>query len=244
MRIAVAGGTGTVGTHVVSIARERGHDVVVLTRSAGVDLLTGAGLDAALEGVDAVVDVASTFTQSAKVAAAFFGTVTRALLAAEKRQGVPHHAALSIVGIDGSRYGYYIGKQEQERAITAGDVPFSLLRATQFHEFAGQATISVGPLTLAPTMRTQPIAAREVAEELVHLAEGEPRGRVADLAGPREESLPDMVRGYLRATGVRSPVIGLSLPGAGFREMRSGAFLPAAGARLGRQTYAEWLTSL
>ena len=122
MRIAVAGGTGTVGTHVVSISRERGHDVVVLTRSAGVDLMTGAGLDAALEGVDAVVDVASTFTQSAKVAAAFFGTVTRALLAAEKRQGVPHHVALSIVGIDGSRYGYYIGKQEQERAITAGGV--------------------------------------------------------------------------------------------------------------------------
>lgn len=243
MRIAVAGGTGTVGTHVVDVARERGHDVIVLSRSTGVDLLTGDGLDAALEGVDVVVDVASTFTQSAETSVAFFGTVTRTLLAAEKRAGVPHHVVLSIVGIDGSEYGYYVGKQEQERLVTAGDVPFTLLRATQFHEFASQGQVRVGPLVLVPKMRTQPIAAREVAERLVELAEGDARGRVRDLAGPREESLPAMARSLLRATGRRSPVIALGLPGAGYRDMRSGALLPQSGAHLGSQTFAEWVAA-
>ena len=243
MRIAIAGGTGTVGTHVVEVARERGHDVIVLSRSTGVDLMTGAGLDAALEGVAVVVDVASTFTQSAATSVDFFTTVTRTLLSAEKRAGVPHHVALSIVGIDGSRYGYYAGKQAQERELSAGSVPFTVLRATQFHEFVTQGQIRVGPFALVPTMRTQPVAAREVAERLVDLAEGDARGRVADLAGPREESLPDMARRYLRATGGRARVVALSLPGAGFREMRSGALLPGPDAVRAGQTFEEWIAA-
>lgn len=232
MKIAVAGGTGTVGTHVVEVARSRGHDVTVLSRSNGVDLVSGEGLD--LTGIDAVVDVTSASTTSADAARDFFGTVTANLLATGT-----HLVSLSIVGIDGSSYGYYQGKLEQERVLAAGS-NWTLLRATQFHEFAEQIArqFSFGPVTLAPSMRTQPVAAREVAARLVDLAEGPPLGRVPDLAGPREERLSAMVRG-LRP---RSLVLSLRLPGAGFVAMRSGSLLPGPDAMLGTQTYAEWLT--
>ena len=245
MKIAVAGGTGTVGTHVVSVARAQGHEVVVLSRSAGVDLVTGAGLDAALTGVSAVVDVASLQTQSAEASTRFFSAVTTNLLAAEGRAGVSHHVALSIVGIDGSRYGYYQGKLAQERLLRESGAPFTVLRATQFHEFAQQmvAQLSFGPFTAVPSMRTQPVAAREVATRLVALAAGAPEGRVTDLAGPREENLARMVRAYLRATGRHGLVMPLRLPGAAFVSMRDGSLLPGADADLGTQTYDEWVAT-
>ena len=245
MKIAVAGGTGTVGRHVALAARARGHEVVVLSRSEGVDLMTGAGLEPALRGVNAVVDVASISTQSADAATRFFHTVTTNLLQAERRAGVAHHVALSIVGIDGSSYGYYKGKLAQEQALLTSDAPFTLLRATQFHEFAQQMVgqLSFGPVTAVPTMRTQPIAASEVASRLVNLAEGAAQGRVADLAGPREENLARMVRSYLRVIGRRAFVIPLRLPGAAFVAMRSGSLLPGPDASLGEQTYDEWVAT-
>ncbi|MFC6258469.1 SDR family oxidoreductase, partial [Kocuria oceani] len=161
MRIAVAGGTGVVGRHVVETARGRGHEVVVLARSQGVDLSTGAGLD--LAGVQAVVDVTSIRTTSGRSATRFFTEVTRHLLAAERAAGVGHHLVLSIVGLDDAPYGYYAGKAAQERLVQAGEVPWTLLRATQFHEFAGQVheRMRLGPVALVPAMRSQPIAARE-----------------------------------------------------------------------------------
>ncbi len=246
MRIAVAGGTGTVGAHVTDIARGRGHDVVVLTRSSGVDLVTGRGVDAAIAGADTVIDVASTMTLKTAEAVAFFEAVTRTLLAAEGRVGVGHHVALSIVGIDGATDGYYVGKLAQERLVAAGAVPWTILRATQFHEFAAQvyASAKVGPFHVVPRMRTQPIAAREVAERLVDLAEAGPSGRVADLAGPREESLPVMIRSYARATGHRGWIPALALPGESGRRQRDGSALPGPGATLGRETFAEWLETV
>lgn len=244
MRIAVAGGTGRVGSHVAEIARERGHDVAVLTRSRGVDLVTGRGLAAALDGTDAVIDVVSVDTLDAQKSVAFFETTTRALLDAEAAASVGHHVALSIVGIDRAPEGYYAGKLAQERLIENGPVPWTILRATQFHEFAAQifASAKVGPLHVAPRMRTQPIAAREVAARLVALAEAAPAGRVRDLAGPREESLPDMVRRWARAQGSRAWVPAIPLPGALGRAQRDGSLLPGPDAELGIQTFAEWLS--
>lgn len=243
MRIAVAGGTGRVGSHVAEIARERGHDVAVLTRSRGVDLVTGRGLAAALDGTDAVIDVVSVDTLDAKKSVGFFETTTRALLDAEAAASVGHHVALSIVGIDRAPEGYYAGKLAQERLIENGPVPWTILRATQFHEFAAQifASAKVGPLHVAPRMRTQPIAAREVAARLVALAEAAPAGRGRDLAGPREESLPDMVRRWARAQGSRAWVPAIPLPGALGRAQRDGSLLPGPDAELGIQTFAEWL---
>lgn len=245
MKIAVAGGTGSVGAHVVETARERGHEVVVLTRGNGVDLVSGVGLDTSLDGVDTVIDVASITTLRAEEAVAFFSAVTRNLRDAEASAGVGHHVALSIVGIDGATEGYYVGKQAQERLVEASTVPWTILRATQFHEFAPQmfANAKLGPLHLAPKMRTQPIAAREVAERLVELAEVGPSGRVTDLAGPREESLSDMVKAYARAKGYRGWIPAIALPGETGRRQRDGSALPGAGAQLGRETFAEWLAA-
>jgi uncharacterized protein YbjT (DUF2867 family) len=152
MRIAVAGGTGVVGRRVVEAVRAQGHDAIVLSRSTGVDLITGTGLDAALEGIDAVVDTANVSTLSADVATRFFETATGNLIAAASRAGVPHVVLLSIVGIDRMPHDYYAGKLAQERVIEAGPVPWTILRATQFHEFAAQLFDrgKLGPLHVAP----------------------------------------------------------------------------------------------
>lgn len=245
MRIAVAGGTGMVGAHVTRVVRERGHEPVVLARSTGVDLMAGTGLAAALEGVDAVIDVASTATSAAKPSIAFFEATTTRLLAAERERGVRHHVALSIIGVPEAPHGYYAGKARQEELVMASDAGWSLLRAAQFHEFAVQMTqrMGVGPFVLCPSMRTQPIAAAEVAAVLVETAEGDPRGVDRELAGPQVESMPDMVRRYLRATGRRTPVLAVPLPGAFGRALRDGTILPGPGARLGTVTFDAWLAA-
>jgi uncharacterized protein YbjT (DUF2867 family) len=246
MRIAVAGGTGLTGRHVVAIAHERGHHAVPLSRYGGVDLVTGAGVAQALAGADAVIDVSNVETMRTEAAVSFFAGATRNLLSAESRLGVAHHIALSIVGVDAAPEGYYAGKLSQERLIEAGDVPWTIQRATQFHEFAAMMfeTAKAGPLHAAPRARTQPIAVREVAEHLVTLAESGPGGRVRELAGPREESLADMVRSYARAIGHRGWMPEISVPGALGRAQRNGSLLPQPGAILGRQTFAEWLEAL
>jgi uncharacterized protein YbjT (DUF2867 family) len=245
MRIAVAGATGTVGRHVVAAAGERGHDVVALTRSAGVDLTRGEGLEQRLRGVDAVVDVANTATQSRRRSEAFFGAVTRALLDAERAAGVGHHVALSIIGVDDVPSGYYAGKRLQERLLRESDRPWSLLRAAQFHEFAQQALgfVRVGPWSLVPVMRSQPVAAREVAEALVAVVEQGPSGRVPDLAGPEVLSVPDMAREVARVKALGRRVVAVRLPGAAGRGMRDGT-LTAQGdptATLATTPFAQWL---
>lgn len=239
MKIAVAGGTGAVGRHVVQHAEARGHTVVVLARSRGVDVRTGAGLDVALAGVDAVVDVTSVPTRSARESRDFFRATTTNLL----RSGVPHVVALSIVGIDRAPYDYYAGKVVQEELLAAGDVPWTVLRATQFHEFAQQVVDSLGfgPLHLAPVMRSQPVAAHEVGARLVDLAEAGPAGRVRDLAGPEVLRMQDLVAACARASGHRGPVLPVPLPGRFGKAMRDGSLLAGPDADLGTQTFTTWL---
>ncbi len=246
----MAGGTGTVGAHVVDVLRERGHDPIVLARSTGVDLVTRDGLRGALDGVDVVIDVVSKLTQNARLAIDFFGATTRNLLDAEKASGVKHHVLLGIVGSQKSTYGYYLGKMVQERLVHAGEVPWTEVRATQFHEFSQQiyGVARIGPIVLAPKGRVQPIAAREAAERLVELAVGAPSGLVAELAGPREEGLSRMVRAAARAAGKRAPVLGIPAPGPGGKAMLDGTLLPdptlQPPAQLGRQTFDEWVSTL
>ncbi|WP_136043018.1 NAD(P)H-binding protein [Microbacterium sp. A20] len=243
MRIAVAGGTGTVGRHTVEAVQAAGHEVVVLSRSQGVDLVTGHGLEAGLAGADAVIDVASIQTLKASAAIEFFTAATGNLLSAAADAGVRHVVLLSIVGIDRIPYDYYAGKVAQEKVVEASRVPWTILRATQFHEFAGQMfeRAKVGPLHLAPNARTQPVAAAEVGARLAALAAAEPQGRVRDFAGPREESLAAMVRAFARREGYRGWIPALNVPGPQMAGMRAGHALPGPDADLGVQTFAEWL---
>jgi uncharacterized protein YbjT (DUF2867 family) len=243
MRIAVAGGTGTVGRHVMAVASEHGHDMVSISRSEGVDLVNGRGLYQALEGVDTIIDVSGIQTVSTKKAVDFFTNATQNLLAAEKKAGVKHHVALSIVGIDKATSGLYAGKLVQEDEVRHGGIPWTLLRSTQFHEFVPMAVkaASVGPLVFVPTMFTQPVAAKEVAEALVDAAETGPKGRLPDLGGPRTEQLKGLVAAYLRRTRQKKRIVPLHVPGPMGKAMRKGGLIPAAGAAVGRQTFLEWL---
>jgi uncharacterized protein YbjT (DUF2867 family) len=245
VRLAIAGGTGMTGTHISAIARERGHDVIVLSRRTGVELLSGAGLAGALASADAVIDVTNVTTAKPDVSVLFFAGVTKSLLAAERAAHVPHHLVLTIVGAEAAPDGYYAGKLVQERLVAAGEVPWTVLRTTQFHEYAAMMFHRThAGAHVAPTGRLQPIAVREVAAHLVDLAEQGPRGRATDLAGPREESLADMVHRYAHAIGHRAPVPLVNTPGAIGRAFRSGALLPGPEVLRGVQTFTEWLDAL
>lgn len=244
MKIAVAGGTGVVGALLVEQLRSAGHEPVVLARATGVDLVNGDGLEDRLEGVEAVVDVLSVATSAASTATKFFTATTHTLLEAGYAAGVRHHVLLSIVGIDDIPFGYYTGKVAQEHAVEGGKVPFTILRATQFHEFAAQMidrAPSIGPLLVVPQMTSAPVAAREVAAELARLAGGVPQGRVPDLRGPRVEKVPEMTRKVLRRRGSRRPVLAAYLPGRAGKGMREGGLVPGEGASVGEQTFDAWL---
>jgi uncharacterized protein YbjT (DUF2867 family) len=190
--------------------------------------------------VDAVIDVTNIVTQNRRRAIRFFETSTRHLLEAEERHGVGHHLLLSIVGIDRVGMGYYQAKQAQEDVVRQGQVPWTILRATQFHEFAAQM-LGDGPVAMIPSMLCQPVAARDVADELVRLATAPAAGMAAELAGPRQEWVAHMARRLASTRGRRTLVVTVPLPGATGRGMRSGALLPTGPGPRGTQTFDEWL---
>ena len=244
MRVAVAGGTGSVGRHVVASLAGAGHEPVVLTRSCGVDLISGMGLDAALHGVEALVDVGNVSTLSRRASVAFFTTSTQNLLDAGRRNGVAHHVALSIVGVDLVGTGYYAGKRAQEELVLTGPMPATVLRATQFYEFVDQLLTRIrGPLAVVPRMRVQPIAACEVGQVLAELAVSGPAGRVADLAGPDVHDLHELARQFLRANQSNRRVLAVRLPGAVGTAMAQGALLPTGPGPRGQQSYEKWLAA-
>jgi uncharacterized protein YbjT (DUF2867 family) len=245
MRIAVAGGTGLMGRLVVRELMTTGHDPVVLARSRGVDLTTGLGLAEKLTGCEALIDVSNVITMRKSVSVAFFGAATAQLLRAAARAGVGHQVALSIVGVDTVDYGYYLGKRRQEELIAAGPVPWTVLRTTQFHEFAQQLLGRVpGPLVLVPKMRVQPVAAGEVAAALVDRATGRPGGFVPPMAGPEQLDLADMTRRLLKARSSRRLLVSMRLPGRTGAAMAGGGLLPEDPYVRGHQTYSQYLAGL
>jgi uncharacterized protein YbjT (DUF2867 family) len=173
-KIAVAGATGRVGRHVVDVLRARGHDVVAISRSSGVDVVTGRGLAEALAGVECVIDVANGPSPDQQAATEFFTTAARNLHAAGERAGVRRMVVVSIIGCDRFTAGYMAAKVAHERAMQAGPIPVRILRAAQFHEFVAQLVEwgRQGEVSYVPKMRTQLVAARTVAEALADLAVG------------------------------------------------------------------------
>ncbi|WP_433186508.1 SDR family oxidoreductase [Actinoallomurus sp. CA-150999] len=242
MRIAVAGGTGTLGRHLVEELRSRGHDVRVLSRSAEkyrVDLTTGEGLDEALAGCEVVVDAAN----ASKRAADTLVEGSRRLLAAEEIAGVGHHVCVSIVGCDRVPMGYFQVKAEQERVVEEGRVPWTIVRATQFHElvdatFASAARWRVLPV---PRGRLQSIAVAEVARAVADAAEGAPYRRRVDVTGPEVAGIRDLARTWRSVTGRRVLPLPLPLPGGIGRALRGGALTAERPDVRGTTRFASWL---
>lgn len=240
--LAVAGGTGVIGRMVVDRARRAGWQPVVLARSAGVDLERGTGLDEALAGVDTVIDVVNVTTQSRRRAVEFFRASTANLLRAEERAGVGHHLTLSIVGIDRVDTGYYAGKLRQEEVVAGGAVPWTILRSTQFHEFAGMLLdLLPGPVAVVPNQLSRPVAAREVAQHLIRLAGGPALGRAPEIGGPQEQRMVDLVRRLARTRGSRRAVLELPPLGAAATAAARGALLPEGTGPRGTETFEQWL---
>ncbi|GLY48962.1 nucleoside-diphosphate sugar epimerase [Lentzea sp. NBRC 102530] len=208
------------------------------------DVITGAGLRAALAGVDAVIDTTNLTTMSARRSREFFEAATRTLLKAGEEAGVGHHIALSIVGIDELDALYYAGKLAQERAVAAGKVPYSIARTGQFHEFAEQLLSATrGPVALVPKMLLRPVSAREVGGHLVDVAETGPVGRATDFVGPEDERLADLIRRMLTHDGSRRRAVELRLPGLYGRGLASGALRGTSARREGKVTFDDWLNS-
>ena len=245
-KIAVAGATGRVGRHVVDVLEARGHDVVAISRSRGVDVITGDGLADALVGVECIIDAATGASPEQQAATEFFTTEARNLHEAGKRAGVQRMVVVSIIGSDKFTGGYGAAKVAHERAMQSGPIPVTVLRAAQFHEFVEVLMQwgRQGDVTYLPKMRTQLVAARTVAEALADLATapGSAEAKILEIAGPREEYLIDVA--MLLAARRNDPVKieGASNPADpddGVYE--SGALLPGPDATLAGPTFEEWL---
>jgi uncharacterized protein YbjT (DUF2867 family) len=248
-KIAVAGATGRVGRHVVDVLKERGYDVVAMSRSSGVDVVSGGGLAPALVGVESVIDVATGSSAEQEPATAFFTAAARNLQQAGQQAGVRRMVVVSIIGCDRFTGGYGVAKVDHERAMLAGPIPAQVLRASQFHEFVAQLVDwgRQGEVAYVPTMRTQPVAARTVAEALVDLATGpqpSPGAPTPEIAGPREESLVEIAKLFVARRGDPVRIEGMSNSADPDNEVySSGALLPSPHAKLSGPTFAQWLES-
>ncbi len=253
-KVAVAGATGRVGRHVVDVLKAGGHDVVAMSRSGGVDVVTGDGLAEALAGVECIIDVASGPSPDQEAATKFFTAAARNLQKAGERAGVRRMVVVSIIGIDRFTAGYMAAKAAHERAMLSGPIPVRILRAAQFHEFVAQLVEwgRRGEVSYVPRMRTQLVAARTVAQALADLATGPESAPapgssgapILEIAGPREESLVDMA--ILLAARRRDPVRieGVSDPADPDRHLyETDALLPGPHATRAGPTFVEWLDS-
>ena len=202
MKIVIIGGTGLIGSKVVTNLRSRGHEAVPAAPNTGVNTLTGQGLSAAVAGAHVVVDVSNSPSFENEAVLNFFTTSTRNILAAEAVAGVKHHVALSVVGTDRlSESGYFRAKMAQERLITESSIPYSIVRATQFFEFIKSIVdgATVGDTVRLASVLFQPIAADDVADTVASVAVGPPVNGIVEVAGPREFRLDALVRDDLRA---------------------------------------------
>jgi uncharacterized protein YbjT (DUF2867 family) len=248
VKVAVAGGTGLVGSKVVARLTGRGHTPVVLSRSAGVDLTSAAGLPEALRGVEVIVDATSLASRKPKDTVAFFHAVASNLQKAGQDAGVRRIVTLSIVGIDGlggGAYGHYDGKRAQEQATEAGPVPTVVLRATQFHGFAGQMIDWTAKAGVLPMPRTpvQTVDVDVVADHLTRLVDAPVNGNHEriNLAGPEKRLLGDLAKATAKARGQRLLVVPAWLPGDTPRRIRAGALQAPEGAIIDGGTFDEWL---
>lgn len=251
-KIAVVGATGRVGHHVVDLLEARGRDVVRISRTDGVDVVTGAGLPEALSGVESVIDAATGASPEQQAATEFFTAAARNLQQVGDRAGVQRIVAVSIIGVDRFSAGYGAAKQVHERELLSGPVAVRIVRAAQFHELVAQLVewgVEDG-VSYVPKMRTQLVAARTVAEALADLVDAPEPALAAgsdrpilEIAGPREESLVEMAQLLVDRRGDPLRIEGVSDPSDPDGDLyEAGALLPGPGAILAGPTFEAWLT--
>lgn len=243
LKVVVIGGTGLIGSKLVSRLTEKGYEALAASPRTGVNSLTREGLSKALQGASVVVDASNAPSFEDAAVLDFFETSTRNLLAAEAEAGVRHHVALSVVGTDRTQEsGYLRAKAAQEWQVKRSSIPFSILRATQFFEFVkaiGDAATLGNSVRLSPVY-VQPIAADDVSSALCRIATGSPRNGVVEIAGPKQYRLDELVRRVLASRNDPRKVI--TDPFARYFGATLGerSLLPAAGAQIGAIDLEEW----
>jgi uncharacterized protein YbjT (DUF2867 family) len=246
MKMVVIGGTGLIGTKLVQVLRQRGHEVVAASPSSGVNTITGEGLGEALTGAQVVVDVANAPSWEDQAVLTFFETSGRNLLAAEAAAGVRHHVALSVVGTDRLlASGYFRAKMAQENLIKAASIPYTIVRATQFFEFVGAIAqfATEGQSVRVSPVRMQPVAADDVAALLADVAVEPPSNRTIELAGPEPIRMDELVRRFFDAnrderqvtTDVQALYYGV--------KVNDQSLTPGNRPRLGATRFEDWLSS-
>jgi uncharacterized protein YbjT (DUF2867 family) len=244
--ILVTGGTGTLGRHVVPRLREAGCDVRVLSRHSheskdgieyvACDLLKGEGIEHAIGESKIILHLAGAAKGDDKAA--------ENLMQAAARAGVRHCVYISVIGADRVPLGYFKSKLGAERAVADSGLPWTTLRAAQFHDLVLNVVQKMSKLPVVPVpsgLRFQPVDSAEVAARLVEVTLGEPAGLVPDLPGPKVYQMGELVRGYLRARGKRRPMMPVPLPGKAGRAYRAGENLSLEGAMTGKRTWEEFL---
>jgi uncharacterized protein YbjT (DUF2867 family) len=245
MKIVVIGGTGLIGTKLVSMLRQQGHEVLAASPASGVNTITGEGLAEALAGAQVVVDVANSPSFEDQAVMEFFETSGRNLLAAETAAGVGHHVALSVVGTERlSESGYFRAKIAQEKLIKRSPIPYSIVHATQFYEFIksiADAATDGNTVRLAPVL-IQPMAAEDVAAAVGRIAVGSPVNGIVEVAGPEQWRLDELIRRGLSARHDPREVI--SDPHARYfgAELGERTLLPGDEVSLAETRFEDWLT--
>src|SRR6202008_3690886 len=203
MKIVVIGGTGLIGSKVVAILRQGGHEVIAASPNSGVNTISGEGLKEAMAGTQVVVDLANSPSFEDKAVLEFFQTSGRNLHASEAAAGVRHHVALTIVGIDRSDNGYFRAKVAQEKLIKTSGIPYTIIRATQFLEFIraiADSSAEGNTVRISPGL-FQPIAAEDVAANVADVALATPRNGRVEIAGPERAPFNEIIARYLKAIG-------------------------------------------
>jgi uncharacterized protein YbjT (DUF2867 family) len=244
MKITVVGATGQIGAQVVELLTAAGHDVNAASRSSGVDAVSGDGVAAAFQGADAVVDVLNSPTLEPGPALDFFTASATTLLAEAKKAQVHHYVVLSIVGVGSiDAEGYLRGKHHQEELVANSGVPYTIVRATQFHEFTEgiAGSLVVDGEVHAPDALIQPVAAAEVAGVVARVATEAPRNDVHNFGGPEKMSFADLARAVFAAQGKDLPVV--VDPKATYFgvPVQQNSLVTGDGAELGTTRLSEWL---
>ncbi|SDE95094.1 SDR family oxidoreductase [Chitinophaga filiformis] len=246
MKIVVIGGTGLIGSKTVNRLRALGHEVIAASPASGVNTITGEGLAEVMEGTAVVIDLANSPSFEDKAVMEFFQTAGHNLLAAEKKAGVKHHIALSVVGTERLQdSGYMRAKLVQENLIRQSGIPFSIVHSTQFFEFLGSIAASgaKGEAIHLPPAAIQPIASDDVAAAVTDVAVGAPLNGTIEIAGPERVGMDILVGRYLDKMGDARPII--ADPHALYfgAELNDQSLVPGANPRIGKIDFETWFAN-